>query len=144
MPSFQSFQNQAEQKSNKPKFSAGAFSLSGLMDYAESAKKQNFEAVCRLQPLVKTYRSKVEETSVAMAQAESSFEGEGDIPEAYTSALGSIKESFAAHLGALEEWMNVLTQKRESDSEAAIAKVKQSGQELETSLLGLSIPEQEQ
>jgi hypothetical protein len=141
MSNFQHFQNQAEQKSNKPKFSTEALSLSGLLQYAESAKKQSFEAVCRLQPLVKTYREKIEKTSQAMIQAESSLEGETEIPAAYAAALTRVKESFAVHLGSLEEWMSVLTEKRESHSEKAMAKVKQSGEQLETSLKGLSVPE---
>jgi hypothetical protein len=140
MASFQHFQNQAEQKSRKPKFSVEALNLSGLLQYAESAKKQSFEALCRLQPLVKTYRDKIEETSQAMIQAESSLDGETEIPAAYTAALTLVKESFAVHLSSLEEWMSVLAQKRETQSEKAMAKVQQSGEQLEISLRGLSIP----
>jgi hypothetical protein len=141
MPSFQHFQNQAEQQSRKSKFPSEALSLSGLLQYVESAKKQSFEALCRLQPLVKTYRDKIEETSQAMIQAESSLDAETEIPVAYTAALTLVKESFQVHLGSLEEWMSVLTQKRESHSEEAMAKVKQSGEQLETSLKGLTVPE---
>jgi len=140
MPSFQHFQNQAEQKSKKPKFANEGLSLSELLQYAESAKKQSFEALCRLQPLVKTYRDKIQETSSAMRQVESSLDGEAEIPAAYAEALSLAKESFAAHLGALEEWMGVLTQKKESHSEPVMTKVKQSGKRLESSLKGLSIP----
>ena len=66
MSSFQHFQNQAEQKSKRPKFHNEALSLSGLFQYAESAEKQSFQALCRLQPLVKAYRDKIAETSRAM------------------------------------------------------------------------------
>ena len=122
-------------------FSNEALSLSGLLQYAESAQKQSFQAICRLQPLVKTYRDKIEETSKAMIQAESSLGGEGDVPPDYAAALSLVKESFTAHLGALGEWMTVLTQKQEANSEKAIVKVKQSGAQLEASLKGLTVPE---
>lgn len=140
MPSFQHLQNQAEQKSNKSKFSNEAFSLSGLMQYAESAKKQSFDALCHLQPLVKTYRDKIAETSQAMMQTESTLGDEAEIPEAYVEALTQVKESFKAHLGALDGWMSVLSQKKESDSDQAIAKVRQSGDRLAASLEGLTVP----
>lgn len=140
MPSFQHFQNQAEQKSRKPKFATEALSLSGLLQYAESAKKQSFDALCRLQPLVKTYHDKIEETFQAMGQAESTFEPEAELPGDYATALASVKASFEEHLRALAQWMNVLSQKKESQSEKAMTDVKQSGQQLETSLKGLSIP----
>lgn len=142
MPSFQHFQNQAEQKSNKSKFTNEGFSLSGLLQYAESAQKQSFESLCRLKPLVKTYKDKVEETSQAIIQAESSFQEEAEIPGTYTAALTLVKESFAKHLGALEVLMSVLTQKHEPDSEKAIADLKGSGVQLENALNGLRIPEQ--
>ena len=141
MPSFQHLQNQAEQNSNKPKFSNEGLSLSGLLQYAESAQKQSFESLCRLQPLVKTYRDKVEETSQAIIQAESSFDGEAEIPDAYTAALTLVKDSFAEHLGSLEVLMNVLTKKQELDTEKLISDVKKSGEQLGSSLEGLTIPE---
>lgn len=140
MPSFQHFQRQAEQKSNKAKFPNEALSLSGLMQYADSAKKQSFESLCRVHALVKTYRDKIQETSQAMIQTESSLGDGGEVPAPYAAAFALVKESFALHLAALDEWCAVLSQKRESESEAAIKKVKQSGEQLEASLMGLSIP----
>ena len=109
------------------------------MQFAETAKKQSFQALCGLQPLVKTYRDKIEETSQAMIQTESSLD-EDEVPEAYAAALALVKESFADHLGALEELMAALTQKNESRAEAAMSKVKQSGDQLGNTLEGLSIP----
>lgn len=141
MSSFQHFQNQAEQKSNKPKFANTSLSLSVLLQYAESAQKQNFEALCRLQPLVKTHRDKVEETSQAMVQTESSLEGGEELPVAYTTALALVKDSFADYLGSLDEWMSVLVEKKESLSEKVLRQVKQSAEQLETSLKGLTVPE---
>lgn len=141
MSSFQHFQNQAEQKSKRPKFHNEALSLSGLFQYAESAEKQSFQALCRLQPLVKAYRDKIAETSRAMSQAGDSLEGEAKIPEAYTASLAIVKQGFSAHLEALEGWMRVLADKRESDSKQAMADVKQSGKQLEASLEALSVPE---
>lgn len=140
MASFQHFQSQAEQQSRKPKFSDEVLSLSGLLEYADSAKKQSFDAVWRLQPLVKTYRDKVQQTSQAVVQAESNFEKDAEIPQSYVASLALVKESFAVHLASLEDWISVLAQKRESDSDEAISRVRQSGQQLETSLKSLSIP----
>ena len=140
MPSFQHFQNQAEQKANKPKFANEALSLSGLMQFADSAKKQSFEAVCRVLPLVKTYRQKIDETAQAIAQTESSLGDQADIPPDYSSALNQVKEGFSTHLGALDDWMDVLNQKDESRAESAKAKVKQSGERLQASLQGLTVP----
>ena len=134
MPSFQHFQSQA----NKSKSPSQDLSLSGVLEYAESARKMNFEALCRVQPLVKTYRDKIRQTSKAMIDAEAALEGEAEIPAGYAAGLSAVKEGFTAHLGSLDEWMNVLAQKREADSERAIAQVRQSGQQLEMSLQGLS------
>lgn len=142
MSSFQQFQNQAEQKSKGPKFANTSLSLSVLLQYAESAQKQNFEALCRLQPLIKTHRDKVQETSQAMVQTGSSFEGESEIPAAYTAAYTLVKESFSTYLSSLDEWMGVLSQKNESQSKKALEKVKQSAEQLELSLQGLTIPEE--
>lgn len=140
MPSFQHFQNQAEQKSGKPKYSNDTLTLSVILQYAESAKKKSFEALCGVRPLVKAYRDKIQETSQAMAQAESTFEDETEIPEAYAAALALVKESFALHLKALDELMSGLAEKSEAQAAGAVAKVKQSGQQLETSLKQLSVP----
>jgi hypothetical protein len=140
VPSFQHFQNQAEQKSGKPKFSNEALNLSLILQYAESAKKQSFQAVCRLQPLVKAYRAKIEEASQAIGRAESSFEKDAEIPESYAAALSLVKESFAVHLASLDEWMSVLAEKTESSSLGAVAKAKQTGEQLATALEGLSVP----
>jgi hypothetical protein len=138
MPSFQHFQNQAAQKSPTSKFSNEVLSLSVVLQYAETAKKQSFEAVCRIQPLVKTYRDKVEETSQAMIHASSKLGEEVEIPAAYSAALALVKESFAVHLGALEEWMSALAQKNESHSEKAMANTRHSGEQLESVLHRLS------
>ena len=115
-------------------------SLSGVMQFAESARKLNFEAVCRVQPLVKSYRDKVQATSKAMLDAESALQGEAEIPASYAASLNQIKEGFTAHLGSLDEWMNALGQKREADADKAMARVQQSGRQLEDSLQGLSTP----
>lgn len=139
MPSFQHFHSQAEQKSQKPKFSNDGLSLSVILQYAESAKKQNFEALCRVQPLIKTYRDKVKEVLLAMTQAESSLAQETEVPAAYAAAYASVSESFTLHLGALDEWTSGLTNKDEPQSEQAMAKVKQSGAQLEAALQKLSI-----
>lgn len=141
MPSFQHFQNQAEQKSQKAKFANESLSLSTILEYAESAKKQNFEAVCRLQPLVKTYRDKIGDTLQAITQAESSLGQETEIPPAYAAALTLVKESFAVHIQALEEWLKSLTQKTEPQADRAVVEVKQSGEQLESALQGLSMKE---
>lgn len=140
MPSFQHFQQHAGQKSAKPKFSNDTLNLSMILQYAESAKKQSFQALCRVQPLVKSYRDKIDETSKAMMAAESSLGGEADIPPDYAAALGQVKEGFAEHLAALDAWMGVLTLKNESKAEGALVKVKQSGERLESSLKGLEVP----
>ena len=139
MASFQHFQNQSgrTQKSAMPNQD---LSLSSVMQYAESARKLNFEAVCRLQPLVKSYRDKVQATSKAMLEAETVLEGEAEIPAGYASSLSLVIEGFAAHLGSLDEWMSALSQKREADAEKAMAQVQQSGRQLENSLRGLSVP----
>lgn len=141
MPSFQHFQNQAEQKSQKAKFANESLSLSTILEYAESAKKQNFEAVCRLQPLVKTYRDKIGDTLQAITQAESSLGQETEIPPAYAAALTLVKESFAVHIQALEAWLKSLTQKTEPQAHKAVLEVKQSGEQLESALQGLSLKE---
>ena len=140
MPSFQHFQQQAGQKSAKPKFSNDTLNLSMILQYAESAKKQSFEALCRVQPLVKSYRDKIDETSKAMIAAESSLGGEADIPPDYAAAFSLVKEGFSGHLTALDAWMGVLMQKNESKAEDALVKVKQSGEQLEASLKGLEVP----
>ena len=140
VPSFQHLHNQAGQKSGKPNSSVEALNLSLLMQYADSAEKQSFEALCRIQPLVKAYRAKIEETSQAMGRAESSFAEQAEIPEAYAAALSLVKESFAVHIGSLDEWMTVLAEKKESDSSKAKSKVKQTGDQLATTLERLSVP----
>ena len=142
MTSFHHFhQNQAQQKANKSKFATDSFSLSGLLQYAETAKKSSFEALCHLQPLVKTYRDKVMATSQAMIQAESSLGGDAEIPADYAAALNLVKESFKTHLDSLEEWMTALTQKNEPHSDKAIGSVQQSGKQLEKALEGLKVPQ---
>lgn len=140
MPSFQHFQNQSGRTPQKPAMANQDLSLSGVMQFAESARKLNFEALCRVQPLVKSYRDKVQATSKAMLEAETALEGEADIPASYTASLSLIREGFTAHLGSLDEWMNALGQKREADADKAMAKVQQSGRQLEDSLQGLSAP----
>lgn len=110
-----------------------------ILQYAETAKKQSFEALCRLHPLVKTYRDKVVETSEAMVQAESSLGDEA--PVAYLAALAQVKEGFTVHVGALDEWMSALAQKEEALSDQAMTKAKQSGAQLESALNGLTIKE---
>ena len=115
-------------------------SLSGVMQFAESARKLNFEAVCRVQPLVKTYRDKIQATSKAILEAESALEGEAEIPAGYAASLSLVKEGFKAHLGSLDEWMSALGQKREADADKAMVRVQQSGRQLEDSLQGLSAP----
>lgn len=139
MSSFQHFQNQADPKSQKPKFSNDGLSLSVILQFAESAKKQNFEALCRVQPLVKTYRDKVEEVSREMSKAESSLAEETEVPPTYTAAYAVVNESFAVHIGALDELASGLTNKDEPQSEQAMAKVKQSGAQLEAALSNLSV-----
>jgi hypothetical protein len=138
MPSFQHFQNQAAQKSPTSKFPNEVLSLSVVLQYAETAKKQSFEALCRIQPLVKTYRDKVDQTSQAMIQASSKLGEEVEVPAAYTAALSLVKESFAVHLAALEEWMSAFAQKNESHSEKAMATVQKSGEQLGSALDRLS------
>lgn len=140
MPSFQHFQNQSGRTPQKPTMANPDLSLSGVMQFAESARKLNFEAVCRVQPLVKSYRDKVQATSKAMLEAESALEGEAEIPASYAASLSLIKEGFSTHLGSLDEWMNALGQKREADADKAMAKVQESGRQLEDSLKGLSAP----
>ena len=110
------------------------------MQFAESARKLNFEAVCRVQPLVKTYRDKIQATSKAILEAESALEGEAEIPAGYAASLSLVKEGFKAHLGSLDEWMSALGQKREADADKAMVRVQQSGRQLEDSLQGLSAP----
>ena len=129
MPSFQHFQNQSGRTPQKPAMANQDLSLSGVMQFAESARKLNFEALCRVQPLVKSYRDKVQATSKAMLEAETALEGEADIPASYTASLSLIREGFTAHLGSLDEWMNALGQKREADADKAMAKVQQSGRQ---------------
>jgi hypothetical protein len=141
MANFHHFQNQAEQQSQKSKFPNEVLSLSVVLQYAETAKKQNFEALCRIQPLVKTYRDKVEATSQAMLQAGSKLGEEVEIPAAYSANLNSVKESFAVHLEALEEWMKAFTQKNEPVAEKAMTNVQQSGEQLESALHRLSARE---
>lgn len=138
MHGFQHFQNPAE-KSQKSKYPNEVFSLSVVMQYAETARKQSFEALCRIQPLVKTYRDKVDETLQAMTKAGSALQEEVEVPDAYAAALALVKESFAVHLRALEDWMSAFAQKNESDSEKAMATVKQSGEQLESALNGLTV-----
>lgn len=139
MQSFHHFQNQAQQKPKESKFSGGTLNLSGLMEYAGTAKKQGFEALCRLQPLVKTYQSSIKKAAQAMQEAESAL-GEAEIPPDYAAALIQVKESFAAHLKALDQWTKVLAEKKEAHSDKAMTSVKQTGKELETALEGLSVP----
>lgn len=139
MPSFQHFQNFADQKSQKSKFPNEVLSLSVVLQYAGTAKGQSFEALCRIHPLVKTYRDKVEETLQAMIQAGSALGEETEIPEAYSAAFALVKESFAVHLGALDGWMSALIQKNESHSDKSMASVKQSGEQLESALHRLSV-----
>ncbi len=130
---------QAQQQSNKPKFATETLSLSVILQYAENAKKQSFEALCRLQPLVKSYRDKIAETSQAMLSAESSLGSEAEIPVEYAAALLLVKEGFATHLQALDEWMGALAQKDDPLSGKAIERTKQSGAQLESALSGLTI-----
>lgn len=138
MPSFSHhFQFQAEQ--NKPKFPNETLNLSLILQYAETARKQSLEALCRLHPLVKTYRDKVAETSKAMLDAESSLGAETEVPPTYTAALTLVKEGFAGHLLALDEWLSALTQKDDARAEKAMASTKQSGGQLEAALNGLSM-----
>lgn len=140
MASFQHFQQQAE-KSQKSKFPNEVLSLSVVLQYAETAKKQSFEALCRVQPLVKTYRDKIAQTSQAMDQAGSKLGEEVEIPAAYGAALALVKESFSGHLAALDAWTSALTQKDESQAERAMANAKESGQRLESALNDLSVKE---
>ena len=91
MPSFQHFQNQSGRTPQKPTMANQDLSLSGVMQFAESARKLNFEAVCRVQPLVKSYRDKVQATSKAMLEAESALEGEAEIPASCAASLSLIK-----------------------------------------------------
>ena len=130
---------QAQQQSNRPKFATETLSLSVLLQYAENAKRQSFEALCRLQPLVKSYRDKIAETSQAMLSAESSLGSEAEIPVEYAAALLLVKEGFATHLQALDEWMGALAQKDDPLSGKAIERTKQSGAQLESALSGLTI-----
>lgn len=110
------------------------------MEYAGTAKKQGFEALCRLQPLVKTYQDSIKKASQAMREAESALGEEAEIPPDYAAALIQVKGSFAKHLKALDQWMKVLAEKNEAHSDNAMADVKQTGKELETALEGLSVP----
>ncbi len=139
MHSFQHFQNQSSQQSPTSGFPNEGLSLSVVLEYAGTAKKQSFEALCRIRPLVKTYRDKVEETSQAMTEAGSKL-GE-EIPAAYTAALPLVKESFAVHLSALEEWMSAFAEKNESQSEKALATVQSSGEQLKSALNRLTLRE---
>ncbi len=141
MQSFHNFQNPSGQTSPTPKLPNETLSLSVVLEYAETAKKQSFEALCRVQPLVKTYRDKVEQTSQSMLQASSKLGEELEIPAAYTAALTLVKESFAEHLAALEEWTNAFAQKNESHSEKAMTTVQKSGEQLEVALNRLSARE---
>lgn len=139
MASFQHFHSQPGQNAQKPKFSNDGLSLSVILQFAETAKKQNFEALCRVQPLVKTYRDKVEEVSREMSKAESSLAEETEVPPTYAAAYAVVNESFAVHIGALDEWTSGLINKDESQSEQAMIKVKQSGGQLEAALSNLSV-----
>lgn len=139
MPSFQHFQRQAEQSPQRQKYSNDVLSLSVILQYAESAKKQNFDALCRVQPLVKSYRDKVDGVSKAMRQAESSLVGETDVPPSYTAAYALVEESFSTHIAALDEWASSLTNKNAPQSEQAMIKVQQSGERLETALQNLTV-----
>ncbi len=139
MASFQHFHSQPGQNAQKPKFSNDGLSLSVILQFAETAKKQNFEALCRVQPLVKTYRDKVEEVSSEMSKAESSLAEDTEVPPTYAAAYAVVNESFAVHIGALDEWTSGLTNKDESQSEQAMIKVKQSGGQLEAALSNLSV-----
>lgn len=130
MASFQYFQNQSAQSQS--------LSLSVILQYAENARKQSFEALCRMSPLVKSYRDKVEETMRAMVQADSTLAEEAEIPPVYTAAFTLVKESFKAHLGALDESLGVFAQGDESQSDKVMADVRQSGQQLESALNNLS------
>jgi hypothetical protein len=134
------FQNLAEQ-SNKPKFPTETLSLSGLMQFVESAKKQSFEALCRLQPLVKTYRDKVMETSQAMRQVEASLGEGGEVPASYAASLAAVKDGFDQHLGALEQWTSAMGAKDEAGCDSAIAYTRQTGAQLEAALQLLSLRE---
>lgn len=139
MPSFSHhFQNPVDQKANRPKFGTETLSLSMLLQYAENAKKQSFEALCHLQPLVKSYRDKVAETSQAMIEAESSLGNEAEIPETYSSALSLVKQGFSQHIEALDMWMGALARKDSSRADQAAAETKQTGGQLETALQALS------
>lgn len=140
MTSFQQhFQNPADQSSQKPKYSNDVLSLSVVLQFAESAQKQSFEALCRVQPLVKSYRDKVEEVSQAMSQAESTLSKETEVPESYSAAYALVNESFAVHIGALDEWASSLANKDATSSEQAMTKVKSSGEQLEAALSKLSV-----
>jgi hypothetical protein len=138
MPSFQYFQNQPDQKSQKSKFPNDSLSLSVVLQYAETARKQSFEAFCRTQPLVKTYREKVAETLQAMVQAGSKLGETVEIPAAYAAAFSLVKESFEAHLAALDDWISAVGQNNESQADTAMASARQSGHQLESALEGLS------
>lgn len=141
MPSFQHFQGQADHRSSPAKLANEGLSLSVVLRFAETAKKQSFESFCRIQPLVKSYRDKVDETSKAIAQAGSQLEGEVEVPAGYAAHLALVQESFAQHLGALDGWMRALTEKDEPQSAQAMLQAQQSGQQLEAALQRLSAKE---
>lgn len=138
MASFQQFQHQAQLQSQKSTIPNDSLSLSVVLQYAETARKQNFEAFCRIQPLVKTYRDKVQQTSRAMTEAGARLGEEAEVPPAYTAALGQVRDSFEHHLRALDDWMDGFAQKDEPRSVAAMASVKQSGEQLQTRLSQLA------
>lgn len=139
MPSFQNFfPNQPGAKSQKPSFPNESLSLSVVLQYAETAKKQSLEAFCRTQPLVKAYREKVEGTLEAIVQTGSKLEEESEVPAAYAAGLSKVKETFKVHLAALDEWIRAFSQKNASQAEKAMAETQQSGRQLEAALQSLS------
>ncbi len=138
MASFQQFQHQAQLQSQKSTMPNDSLSLSVVLGYAETARKQSFEAFCRTHPLVKTYRDKVQQTSQAMSEAGSKLGEEVELPTAYSAALTAVKDSFALHLRALDDWLGAFAQKDEPSSLTAMASVKQSGEQLQAGLGQLS------
>lgn len=115
-----------------------SLSLSVVLQYAETAKKQSFEAFCRTSPLVKTYRDKVQQTAKAMDEAGAKLGEEAEIPAAYSAALSGVKEGFALHLRALDGLLEAFAQKDEAGAGTALASVKQSGEGLQSVLNQLS------
>lgn len=142
MPNFSHhFQNQAKSEVSSSSLAPDALSLSTVLQYAESAQKQSFEALCRMQPLIKTYRDKVIQTSQAMSEASTSLGVETKVPPAFIAALALVQEGFSGHIEALDEWMRSLTQKGDARVEPLMAKVKDSGARLEQALQGFAMRE---